>query len=268
MADERYAFDNAAPEAGRRFSGLEAALDPVTIRHLSARGVAAGWSCLEIGTGGGSIARWLAARVGPAGRVLATDLNVSWANDGGMGNIAFRAHDIARDPLEADAFDLIHARLVLLHLPQRDQVLGKLVASLRPGGWLVLEEFTTVLPPIPEPATDAEQAVNEILPAVRELLHSRGADTVVYPRTLVRRLRAAGLGDTGAEGHLSFSEPYAREVHLANLEQVGDALTAAGFATRDQVERGVAALRDPHVSPTLPMLVSAWGRKPQSSGRQ
>jgi hypothetical protein len=42
-------------------------------------------------------------------------------------------------------------------------------------------------------------------------------------------------------------------------------LTAAGFATRDQVERGVAALRDPHVSPTLPMLVSAWGRKPQSS---
>jgi 2-polyprenyl-3-methyl-5-hydroxy-6-metoxy-1,4-benzoquinol methylase len=261
MADDGYTFDNAAPEAGRRFSGLAAALDPVTIRHLSARGVAAGWSCLEIGTGGGSIARWLAARVGPSGSVLATDLNVAWADDGGMRNLAFRAHDIVRDPLDAEAFDLIHARLVLLHVPQREQVFDKLVASLRPGGWLLLEEFTTVLPEILEPATEAEQEVNEILPAVRKLLHARGADTVVYPRTLVRRLRAAGLRDAGAEGYISFSEPHAREVHLANLEQVGEELVAGGFVTRDQLERCLTAMRDPNLSLLLPMLVSAWGRK-------
>ncbi len=70
-----YVFDNARPQAGRRFSSLEAMFDAGTIRHLESLGVGAGWRCLEVGGGGGSIGGWLAARVGPAGRVTVTDID-------------------------------------------------------------------------------------------------------------------------------------------------------------------------------------------------
>src|SRR6201996_1921304 len=76
MAESRYVFDNAATaETGLRFAGLEATFDPSTIGYLTGVGVTAGWACWEIGAGGGSIARWLAERVGPTGSVLATDID-------------------------------------------------------------------------------------------------------------------------------------------------------------------------------------------------
>ena len=68
-ANPVYTLDNAAKEAVARFDALAAMYDPVTIRHLQDCGVSTGWHCLEVGGGGGSIAAWLAARVGPAGRV-------------------------------------------------------------------------------------------------------------------------------------------------------------------------------------------------------
>jgi ubiquinone/menaquinone biosynthesis C-methylase UbiE len=70
-----YVLDNAKEQAGERFASLESCLDVLTTRQLSEIGVAAGWSCLEVGGGGGSIARWLGDRVGPAGQVVVTDIN-------------------------------------------------------------------------------------------------------------------------------------------------------------------------------------------------
>ncbi len=46
-----------------------------------------------------------------------------------------------RDDLPTAQFDLIHARLVLIHIPAREAVLERLVTALRPGGWLVIEDF-------------------------------------------------------------------------------------------------------------------------------
>src|SRR5436309_11708523 len=70
-----YLLDNAGREAPARFGALSAMFDTGTIRHLEERGVARGWQCWEVGGGGGSIATWLARRVGLAGRVLATDID-------------------------------------------------------------------------------------------------------------------------------------------------------------------------------------------------
>src|ERR1039458_7122444 len=46
----------------------------------------------------------------------------------------------ARSHLRRVTFDLVHARLVLVHVPQRAQALAAMVAALKPGGWLLLEE--------------------------------------------------------------------------------------------------------------------------------
>src|SRR5206468_1516768 len=114
-----------------------------TVRVLEGIGLQPDWRCLEVGAGGGSIARWLAERL-DGGSVVATDLNVRDLDPGPSGRVEVRQHDVVAEQLEEAAFDLIHARLLLEHLPQRAAVLDKLVLALRPGGWLVVEDVDYV----------------------------------------------------------------------------------------------------------------------------
>jgi SAM-dependent methyltransferase len=137
----RYLLDNAAREAPIRFAQLSALFDPGTMRHLQERGVGPGWHCLEVGAGGGSIASWLADRVGPTGRVLATDIDPRFLEFLNFPNLLVQRHNIATDPLPQGAFDLVHARLVLMHLPEREQALARMISALKPGGWLIDEEY-------------------------------------------------------------------------------------------------------------------------------
>ena len=78
MSQSEYLLANANQQTRHRFTGLEELCDPVSFRHLEAVGITSGWCCLEVGAGRGSLAAWLAERVGPAGRVVATDIDVSY----------------------------------------------------------------------------------------------------------------------------------------------------------------------------------------------
>jgi ubiquinone/menaquinone biosynthesis C-methylase UbiE len=143
-----YIFDNAAQQASQRFASLEMLYDPWTIRHLETTGIGPGWQCWEIGAGGGSIAAWLAERCGPSGHVLVTDIDPRFL--AGLATldpsrIEVQHHDIGIDPLPAQTFDLIHARLVLSHVLSREQALQKMAAALKPGSWLVVEDFDVTL---------------------------------------------------------------------------------------------------------------------------
>jgi SAM-dependent methyltransferase len=116
VRQETYAFENAVAMQRRRLGALEALLDAGTIRHLEARGVAAGWRCLEVGAGGGSIAAWLCDRVGVTGSVVATDLDVTVLAALTRPNLEVRGHDVLADELPPAAFDLVHLRLLLAWL--------------------------------------------------------------------------------------------------------------------------------------------------------
>lgn len=73
-------------------------------------GVNPGWMCLEVGGGGGSIARWLGEKVGADGHVVVTDINPRWL-DIQAANVELRHHDIVSDELPEHAFDPIHAHV-------------------------------------------------------------------------------------------------------------------------------------------------------------
>jgi hypothetical protein len=75
MAESEYLLTNADPATVDRFGGLERTFDDLSIAHLARAGLSPGGRCLEIGAGGGSIARWMAGQVGASGRVLALDLD-------------------------------------------------------------------------------------------------------------------------------------------------------------------------------------------------
>ncbi|MFD0855058.1 class I SAM-dependent methyltransferase, partial [Actinomadura adrarensis] len=139
-----YAFENVRAGQRERLRTLEKLLDPGTIRHLQGRGVADGWRCLEVGAGGGSIAAWLCERVGSGGSVLATDLDTTVLGELSRSNLEIRVHDVLSDPLPADAFDLVHMRLLLGWLDRPQRALRRLTSALRPGGWLIAEEMDFV----------------------------------------------------------------------------------------------------------------------------
>ena len=123
MAAGAYLLDNAQAVSVRRMSALARLFDAATLRALDATGLGEGWSCLEVGGGGGSVAHWLAARVAPTGSVLCTDIDPRHIPSGPP-NLRVVRHDIVRDPLPEAAFDLVHTRLVLIHVPERVEVLA------------------------------------------------------------------------------------------------------------------------------------------------
>lgn len=263
MTDARYVFDNAAEAPARqRFAALPRLYDPGTIRHLDRLGVRPGWRCLEVGAGGGSIALWLAERVGPTGHVLATDVDTRFLEPLAGPWLEVRRHDVTADPLPPAALDLVHARLVLLHLPERETALARLVAALKPGGWLLVEEFDSLSMPA-DAALDPEERRPRVLEALYRVMAARGVD-LRFGRRLPGRLRAHGLVDVDAEGRVFLVQAGSPWAHLyrANLEQLRAAVTAAEGWTAEEFDRELAALDDPGLMRPSPVLWAAWGRRP------
>lgn len=259
-----YVFDNSqtVPTANR-FAALEHRYDPVTIERLTDLGVSAGWRCLEVGAGGGSVANWLAEHVGPAGSVLATDIDPTLVRVD-RPNVRVQKHDVVKDELPAGEFDLVHARLVLLHLPDRFTALDNIVRALKPGGWLLLDEFDcSYLPVLAAPDEAAAALFSKISGGVHQLVDDRGGDQR-WGLHAFAAMGAAGLIDRGMRG---FSESWlggtpAIGLHRANAVQVRAELVAKGYATDAEIEAFLLLLDDPELAVGSYPLFSTWGRRP------
>jgi ubiquinone/menaquinone biosynthesis C-methylase UbiE len=103
---------------------------------LDTIGVGEGWRCLDVGAGAGSVTRILAERVGTTGAVLAVDIDTSLLEELASDRVEVRRLDLLSDPLPEAAFDLVHARLLLMFLSPRLGALQRLVRAARPGGWV------------------------------------------------------------------------------------------------------------------------------------
>jgi len=250
-----------AQNAATRYAALAALFDSATERHLLQRGLTSGWQVLEVGGGGGSIAAWLGDRVGPAGRAVVTDIDTQFLERRTLPNVEVLCHDITRDPLPAGAFDLIHTRLVLIHLPERDDVLRRLVAALKPGGWLVCEEFDGASMP-PDPSNVPGEVRLKTLDAMARLNEANGG-VRRYGRLLFGRFRDLGLVERGAEGHILVALPGSDLAALfqASYEKRRDAMVSAGYITGDEFDRDLARMKAPDFMMPSPVMWSAWGRR-------
>jgi SAM-dependent methyltransferase len=125
---------------GKRLALMSELLDPMHRRHIEELEVVApGARTLEVGCGNGSISAWLADRVSPGGKAVAFDLDLSLIEVRAP-NLELRQGDILAGPVERGSFDLVTARAVLHHLADPEVAIKNLVASLRPGGALLLIE--------------------------------------------------------------------------------------------------------------------------------
>lgn len=257
-----YVFDNAREQARQRFTSLEACYDPVTIARLTELGVRPGWRCLEVGAGSGSIANWLADRVAPGGSVVATDIDTRWigaVRDG----VQVLQHDILNDELPEAEFDLVHARLVLLHLPQRELALANIQRAMRPGGLLLLDEFDCTWRPVLAADDDDAAVFGKVIDAMHGLLTAAGAD-VAWGRHAYRGVREAGFVELGVRG---FSEAWTGgstgcRLDQANLTQVRDKLLDAGLVTEAELDTVFRLSEDPGFAVSSYFMLSTWGRRP------
>ncbi len=263
-----YSLANAAEQSRQRFASLEACFDTVTTRHLEEIRVAPGWSCLEVGGGGGSIARWLAERVGPRGRVVVTDIDPQRMRID-RPNTEMRRHDITLDPLEEETFDLVHERLVLVHLPERDRALDRMITALKPGGWLLIEDFDISWMQLTPACAPADALLfRKVIASFHQILTGAGVDPA-YGRRFHTMLREHGLIDVHAEGHIQIAaggSPTWR-LHQANVEQLRDRLLRSGLLDDDEIERFQRLVGSPEFSSNYHPFVSARGRRPGRAGR-
>jgi 2-polyprenyl-3-methyl-5-hydroxy-6-metoxy-1,4-benzoquinol methylase len=259
-----YLLDNSGREAPARFDALSAIYDHDSICHLQNRGVSEGWQCLEVGGGGGSITAWLKDRVGSTGHVLVTDIDPRFLESLSAKNVEVRRHNIVTDGLPEAAFDLIHARLVLIHVPEREQVLARLVAALKPGGWLVDEDFDSVSL-LPDSTVNPGEVFLETQKAVMRVLQDHGVERR-WGRLLFGKMRALGLVNVNAVARMSMwhcGSPGALLMR-ANFEQLRGALLERHHVTEQQFDGDLARLDDPDFMTPSPIMWTAWGRRPSA----
>jgi SAM-dependent methyltransferase len=266
-----YIYDASSDTELTRLQQLERLNDPVTIAHLEAAGVAPGWRCLEVGGGAGSITRWLCERVGPEGSVVATDLDVRFLERIEAPNLEVRRHDIVEDELETGAFDLVHSRFLLEHLPGYRDALARMIDALAPGGWIVVEDvdFAAAIMadeeqrpgyPPESVATAAEMARGMLaFSALRGIQPELG-------RRLPELLIEAGLEDVGAEGRttLMWSGSEESELGRLSIERVTQIALDQGLITEQDRARYMKVVTEPGTATFSPLRFGAWGRKPKA----
>ncbi len=258
---DRYAFDNSSTHAADQLACLEQLLDPVTTGVLEQLTLSPYARCLDVGAGGGSVSRWLAGHLGPGARVLATDVDTSRlaAGDG----VEMRRHDIRHGPPPGGPWDLIHTRLVLLHLPGRRRLLDQLVASLAPGGWLVVGEFSRRPLTVFTAADDDDAAVFiRVIDTLIDVLTAHGADLdwahAVHPGMVDAGLINVHTTEHAESCHGGSVGAY---LHHVNSLQKHDDLRAAGI-TEAELARFRRVVADPAFAARSWQFVCTRGQRP------
>lgn len=256
-------------EAGAQFERtrlqlLQQSLDSLSIQRLEHIGVKPGWHCLEVGAGVGSIAHWLAKRVGQEGKVVATDIDLRFLATTHEPNLEIRHHNILVDELEQGVYDLAHTRAVLMHLADPGLAVRKMAAAVRPGGWLLLEEFDWLSFGAIEtshPASDTFNQKMEVLAKTLQTFHILDLYLGRHLRQLFEQVGFSASSNTGATGISRGGEPSAQFL-LMTLQLAGPPLIGAGVLTEQDMALLHQLLTNPSFYYIDAINFGVWGKRP------
>jgi SAM-dependent methyltransferase len=255
-----YSLDSGWHAERERLASLTRLYDDTTVRLSEQLGVIPGIRCLELGAGTGTVAEALAERVTPGGLVVAIDTDTRFLEPLASSVLRVESGDVTA-ALPSGGFDLVHARLLLEHLPQRLDVLAAMVAAAAPGGWVLVEDFdwsTALMVDPPSPL------LGRVADACRAFMHSRGYDPE-FGRRLPRALAHAGLIDIGthAQSMPVHADPVAGVPQWELLvAQLGPALLAQGLLEQGDLDAFAELCHDGSTVFFAPVMVSCWGRRP------
>lgn len=255
-----YVLDHHLDGEAGRLALMSQLLDPMHRRLLLELGLGRGQRFLEVGCGNGSVARWASGQVGPSGRAVAVDLDLSLVAP--TPGLELRRGDVVAGPIEPGGFDVITARAVLHHVADVEAALANLVASLAPDGVLLLIEPDFLPIQISEPPS-----VRRFWRGWLDWAGDRGIDYHVG-RTLPGRLSGLGLADVAgvAETALYRGGSAWADYWTRTVTELRPNLVASGRIDDETVENFLAHCADPAWWTQTIAFTAASGRLPQASG--
>jgi SAM-dependent methyltransferase len=251
-----YVFDTEWERERERLSANEQYWDPFSIRILEQLGIVEGMRVLDVGAGGGTIAQWFARQVAPSGSVLAVDLNPKFLMALDEPNLEARQMDLFADEFPRDSFDVVHARCLLEHLPERIRGLERLIGAAGPGGLVAVCELGGPIYPTPD-----DLLTREVFLAV---VNEAGWDHTWAP-AIAENMRQLGLEEVDAESFRRYmvgGDIGSVRINQFSISVLRDRMVATGRVTSDQIDACLERLRDPTVGHLSFETWYAWGRRP------
>ncbi|MEE4143848.1 MAG: bifunctional demethylmenaquinone methyltransferase/2-methoxy-6-polyprenyl-1,4-benzoquinol methylase UbiE [Halieaceae bacterium] len=154
-------------------------------------GVRSGNAVLDIAGGTGDLAARFADIVGPGGRVVLADINDSMLkvgrdkllDNGRLGNLEFVQADAQCLPFPDDSFDCVTIAFGLRNVTDKDAALRSMLRVLKPGGRLLVLEFSKPANPLLSKAYDTYSF--RVLPLMGRLV-ANDADSYQYLAESIR----------------------------------------------------------------------------------
>jgi SAM-dependent methyltransferase len=240
---------------------------------LQRGGVRPGMRVLDLGSGPGDVAFQVAEMVGPAGSVVGVERDsahiaaaMERRNRLGLRNVEFQQGD-ARTFVDEEPFDAAVCRLLLMHLPDKVDVLAHHLTNLRPGGVFVAVDYDVagvrVLPEV--------ELYSRLIEWIVAGFESAHADVLVGMRFPLL-FEQAGFRDVGALGLQSYwppSNPGAAAYLAGVARAMKVAIVKSGAVTEEKLgldtlaQRLGKALISANAVCSLPTVVGGWGRRPE-----
>ncbi len=220
---------------------IEKALDPQTI-SLCERHVTKAQRCLEVGAGAGSIAKWLAGRVGREGLVVALDRDTRYLSNLPQPPCVISNLELSQFGID-QPFDFIHARYVLIHNTHGRALLKHMHSLLKPGGVLVVEEpdFTCAQ----WLNAYSQQSAERVNDAISSMFRRRDLDPS-FGTQLPKMVKELGLETVQMQGNLHLAEGGSAMAQMmaASTAALRKEYLATGLVDDKDVDRYISAAED------------------------
>jgi SAM-dependent methyltransferase len=236
-------------------------------------GLAANTAAIDVGCGVMGVLHLIAERVGSDGRVVGLDREARMVEYGrklaeqrGLA-VEFIEADATATGLPDGAFDLVHARTLLLNVQNPEQILTEMVRIARPGGVVAVQE-----PDASAWNCDPPHPVFDIVRGAILSAYRRTGKDFSIGRRIARMLRDAGLVDVHvrATARVTHAGEYYQTFLLTVAGLVREVIVKAGELTADEFESYSAALRAhleaPGTITCQPIMWQAWGRATAATG--
>jgi ubiquinone/menaquinone biosynthesis C-methylase UbiE len=245
-------------------------LRPYAVAILDRVGIGPGQAAIDVGCGPRGILDLLAERTSPGGRVVGLDIdpaNVAMASglvrERQLAGVEVIRADAKHTGLPADSFDLVHARTLLINIPEPETAVAEMVRLAKPGGWVAGQEPDAGLY-LCYPHLPAWDRINEIFQAT---YRQQGADPLIG-RRLTELFRDAGLVDVGLDVRAGvFPAGHSRRtIRLELIRSMRPKIIGFGLSNDRELDELDQAARE-HLSDPRTLVMSylyflAWGRKP------